>query len=109
MDKTEILRRAQSKKTDLPDEMELQVDLEGKRAALLIILLVCFILTMFKIFVGQPWRDLCGIYAVMMGTIKIYEWYRLRRRKNLVLGIVWWGISIAFFWLYLVEIHIIVI
>lgn len=86
MNKEEILQKAQSKKTNNPDEMELQVVQKGSGIAVLSILAFCLILMIIKMIAKQPWYDVYSIFFVSMGTQHFYKGIKLHQRHEIIVG-----------------------
>lgn len=87
MNKEEILQKAQSKKSNTPDEMELQVVQKGSGIALFSILVFCLILMIVKMIAKQPWYDVYSIFFVSMGTQHFYKGIKLKQRHEIILGV----------------------
>lgn len=88
MNKDEILRQAQSKKPNTPDEMELQVIRKGSGIALFSILVLCLIFMLVKIAVKQPWYDVYSICFISMGVQHLYKGIQLHQKHEQILGII---------------------
>lgn len=88
MNKEEILKKAQNKKTNTPDEMELQVVQKGSGIAVFSILVFCLILMVVKMIARQPWYDVYSIFFVSMGTQHFYKGIKLHQRHEIILGII---------------------
>ena len=87
MNKDEILRKAQSKKSNTPDEMELQVVHKGGSIALFAVVVVCFIFMLIKMAVKQPWCDVYSLLFISMGVQHLYKSIKLHQKHELVLGV----------------------
>lgn len=87
MNKDEILRKAQSKKPNTPDEMELQVVRKGSSIALFSILVLCVLFMIVKMSAKQPWYDVYSICFVSMGVQHLYKGIKLHQKHELVLGV----------------------
>ncbi|WP_234120278.1 DUF6442 family protein [Clostridium hydrogenum] len=88
MNKEQILRKAQSKKTNTLDEMQLQVVQKGSGIAVFSILVFCLILMTVKIIAKQPWYDAYSICLVSMGTQHFYKGIKLHQKHEIIFGIV---------------------
>lgn len=104
MRKEEILQKAQSKKPNTPDEMELQIIQKGSGIAVFCILVLALILMIAKMIADQPWYDVYSICFVSIGAQHIYKGIRLRRRHEIVIGVVTSVISVIMLVSYLLEI-----
>lgn len=87
MNKEEILQKAQSKKPNTPDEMELHVIRKGNGIAMFSILLICLILMIIKMIAKQPWYDVYSICFISMGVQHFYKGIKLKKRQEIALGI----------------------
>lgn len=87
MNKDEILRKAQSKKSNTPDEMELQVVHKGNSIALGFVVIFCGILMFTKISTKQPWCDVYSLLFISMGVQHLYKGIKLHQKHELVLGV----------------------
>lgn len=86
MNKEEILQKAQSKKPNTPDEMELQEVQKGSGIAVFSILVFCLILMIAKMIAKQPWYDVYSIFFVSMGAQHFYKGIKLHQRREIILG-----------------------
>lgn len=99
MEKNDILRKAQERKGQ--DEREAQVYQRSSVAAQSVGLVFCIILSALKSIAGQPNYDVISVYFVIASVANFYRWYYLRKRSDLLWGIVGVVISIATLVLYL--------
>jgi len=104
MDKNEVLRRAQEKKPNKMDEMELDIYNKGCKAGLIAGLAGCLIAMVTKIIAGIPYYDVYAIYCFMAGGQLIYRWIMLKKKSDLCYGILWYALAIGLFAGYLYEI-----
>lgn len=104
MNKEEILQKAQGKKNNTPDEMELQVLQKGSGIAVFSILLFCLILMIVKIIANQPWCDVYSIFFVSMGAQHFYKGIKLQQRHEIILGIAFSVLAIVMLALYILEV-----
>ncbi|MCH4238759.1 MAG: DUF6442 family protein [Oscillospiraceae bacterium] len=95
MDKNEILRKAQSKKANTPDEMELQVVQKGNGIALGFVLIFCGILMFAKMYAKQPWYDVYSICFISIGVQHLYKSRKLHQKHELVLGILYTVLAVV--------------
>lgn len=104
MNRDEILEKAQSKRPNTPDEMELQVVQKGSGIAVLSIWVFCLILMIVKIIAKQPWYDVYSIGFVSMGVQHFYKGMKLHQRHEIILGIAYSVLSIFIAVAYISEI-----
>lgn len=104
MEKDEILKKAQGKKPNTPDEMELAIVQKGNGIAVFSILVVSLILMIAKIIVDQPWLDVYCIVFTGMAAQHIYKGIKLHQKHHIVLAIVTGIVSIAMLIGYLFQI-----
>lgn len=86
MEKDDILRKAQERKGQ--DEREVQVYQRSSVAAQSVGLIFCIILSALKGIAGQPHFDVISVYFVIASVATFYRWYYLRKRSDLLWGIV---------------------
>jgi hypothetical protein len=89
MNKEEILHKAQSKKPNTPDEMELQIVQKGSGIAVFSVWVFCLILMIVKIIAKQPWYDVYSIGFISMGVQHFYKGIKLHQKHDITLGIVY--------------------
>lgn len=89
MKKEEVLLRAQSRKENEMDEMELDILNKGYRTGFLIGLVICLLIMGVKIMADAPYQDIFAVYSFMIGGQWIYKWVRLKEKHDLALGILW--------------------
>lgn len=104
MDKDEVLSRAQNRKSNKMDEMELDILNRGSKVGLLLGLVGCLIIMVLKMIAGAPWHDVYAIYCLMVCGQWLYKWLRLKEKRDLCIGILWGTVSIGLFVGYLTEI-----
>ena len=104
MNKDEVLRRAQEKKSNKMDEMELDILNKGCKVGIWAGLIACLIAMVAKMLAGVSYYDVYAIYCFMVGGQWFYKWVRLKKNSDLCYGILWCGIAIGFFVGYFVEI-----
>lgn len=104
MNKEEILRRAQDKKPNKMDEMELDILNKGCRAGVIVGLAACLIVMIAKMIADVPYYDVYAIYCFMTGGLWCYKWLRLKKKSDLFYAILWGGVAMGFLVGYLVEI-----
>ena len=100
MKKEEILRKAQERKGQ--DEMEIQIIQRGSEIAMWTGLLFCAVIMIGKMLLDQPWQDIYSVYCSFIATLHFYKWYRLKKRSDMVYGLLWAFLTImlagAYFW-----------
>lgn len=89
MKKEEVLLRAQSRKENEMDEMELDILNKGYRTGFIIGLIICLLIMGVKIMADIPYQDTFAVYSFMVGGQWIYKWVRLKGKHDLALGILW--------------------
>lgn len=104
MNKDEILRRAQDRKSNKMDEMEQDILNRGCKVGLLVGIVACLIAMAVKIMAGVPYSDVYAIYCFMAGGQWFYKWVRLKRKNDFCYGVLWCGLAVGLFISYLTEI-----
>lgn len=104
MNKEEILQKAQSKRSNTPDEMELQVMQKGNGIAVFSIWVLCLILMIVKMIAKQPWYDVYSIGFISMGVQHFYKGIKLHQRYEIALGIAYSVLAIFIVVWYITEI-----
>lgn len=104
MNKEEILQKAQSKKPNTLDEMELQVIRKANGIAMFSILVICLILMIVKMIAKQPWYDVYSIAFISMGVQHFYKGIKLNQRQEIALGIAFSILAIFMIIGYITEI-----
>lgn len=101
MDRDEILKRSREENKDR-DLVELEVLHKANNAALSVSMLICALVSVLH----AIFRDSVN-YAVwtvmfgMMATIMLVKYAKLRRRHELLLGLLYGGFCVCFFVFYL--------
>ncbi len=104
MDREEILQKAQSKKLNTLDEMELQVIQKGNGIAMVSTLVLCLILMITKIIAKQPWYDVYGIVFASLGVQHLYKGIKLHQRQAVTIGIAYSVLAILIVMWYITKI-----
>lgn len=104
MDREEVLRRAQDKKSNKMDEMELDILNRGCKAGLIAGLVACLVLMVVKMLADRPYYDVYAIYCFMAGSQWFYKWARLKHKWDLFYGILWCALAAGFLMGYVIEI-----
>ena len=101
MDKDEILKRSREENKDR-DFVEAEVLNQANRIALAVSMLLCALLSgLHAIFREKP--D-CAVWVVQFGILAtgmLVKFAKLRRRHELLLGLLYGGFSLCFFVFYL--------
>ncbi len=104
MSKDEILKKAQAKKPNQLDEMELDILQKGNTIGMLVGLIVCMILMVIKIFCDQPYQDVYAVYCAVVCGQYFYKWSRQREKNALVYGLIWGVCAVLLFVVYVTKI-----
>lgn len=104
MNKEEVLRRAQDRKPNKMDEMELDILNKGCKVGVLTGLAACLITMVAKMIANVSYYDVYAIYCFMVGGQWFYKWVRLEKKRDLCYGFLWCGLAAVFFISYLIEI-----
>lgn len=104
MERDEILRRAQSKKPNQPDEMELQIEQKGYGIASFTMITLCLILMIIKMLAGQPWWDVYAIFFSMKTAQSAYKYIKLKRRSDFIVSVLNGAMTIALVFCYIYEV-----
>ncbi len=104
MNKEEVLKKAQSKKRNKLDEMEMDILLRSNRIGLIVGLIACLLVMAIKIYFGQPYQDIYAIYSSIIGAQNIYMWIRQREKNFLFYALLWGLVSVLLFIVYLMKI-----
>ena len=100
MDRDEILRRSRTEKRG-QDEMEREVDAKAGRQAAAVGLLACGLLFLTEQLIkGQTNYSAWIIYCVIMCTMELSRFFRLRKKHNLINGTIMLVCSVIFLVLY---------
>lgn len=88
MNKEDILKKAQSKKTQMPDEMEFQIIQRSNGISVFCILVFVFVLMIVKMIAGQPWYDVYSIMFASMAAQHLYKGFKLHQKHEIAFGII---------------------
>ena len=100
MDKDEILKRSRNENRG-QDEMEREVDAKAGRQAAAVGLLACGLLFLTEQLIkGQTNYSAWIIYCVIMCTMELSRFFRLRKKHNLINGTIMLVCSVIFLVLY---------
>lgn len=89
MTKEEILQKAQSKKRNKLDEMEVDILLRSNHIGLIVGLVLCIIIMGIKIFLDQPYQDIYSVFCSILCGQFLYKGFRLKDKSMLVIGMLW--------------------
>ncbi len=89
MEKEEVLRKAQSKKRNQPDEMEMDILLRANRVGLIAGLILCIIIMGIKIYLDQPYQDVYAVFCAVLCGQFLYKGIRMKIRSLVWIGAVW--------------------
>ena len=104
MNKAEILEKAQKKKPNAQDEMEMQVILRATRLSVLVYVIAGFILMVAKQIAGLSHLDLYSILILMASSMYLYKGIKLKKRAETIMGIVGLLMGTVFLVLYCISI-----
>lgn len=104
MDKDKILKKAQKKKPNQLDEMEMDILLKGNHVGLIVGLVLCLIIMLIKIYLDEPYQDIYCIYCSIICGQYMYKWFRQKERFMLVCGLLWGLTALLLFIVYLMKI-----
>ena len=89
MNKEEILKRAQNKKHNKLDEMEVDVLLRGNRVGLIVGLVLCLVIMGIKAYLDQPYQDIYSVFCSILCGQYLYKGFRLKDRSMILVGAIW--------------------
>lgn len=104
MNKEEILKKAQNRKPNQMDEMELDILQKSNNIGMTVGLIICVVLMIIKIFYNQPYQDVYSVYCSVLCGHYIYRWIRQKEKFTLFCGIAWGFVAVLLFIMYLTEI-----
>lgn len=104
MNKDEILKKAQDKKPNQLDEMELDILQKSNTIGMLVGLIVCMAFMVVKIFCDQPYQDVYAVYCAAVCGQYLYKWSRQREKVTLVYGLIWGACAVLLFAVYVTKI-----
>ena len=88
MEKNEILRRAQDRAWERPDEREVSFDQKGRKLAMRVGVVLCILVAVCKHAFHQPAGDVMFLLWAISSIPCFYMWYRLREGLHLLGGMV---------------------
>lgn len=86
MEKNEILRRAQDRAWEHPDEREVSFDQKGRKLAMRVGVALCILVAICKYAFHQPAGDVMFLLWAISAIPCFYKWYRLREGLDLLGG-----------------------
>lgn len=92
MKKEEILKRAQNKKRNKLDEMEVDILLRSNHVGLIVGLLFCLIFMVLEACLNHPYQDIYSVLCSILCGQYLYKGVRLKNKSMLGIGVIW-GIS----------------
>lgn len=92
MNKEEVLKKAQNKKCNKLDEMEVDILLRGNYVGLIMGLVLCLIIMVIKIYLDQPYQDIYSVFSSIFCGQYLYKGFRLKDKFIIFIGVIW-GIS----------------
>lgn len=104
MTNDEILKKAQLKKPNQLDEMELDILQKSSHWGMIVGLTVCLILMGIKIYFNQPYQDIYAVYCSMLCGQFLYKWFRQKEKYMLFCGVLWGFTASLLFIVYLMKI-----
>lgn len=104
MTKDEILKKAQMKKPNQLDEMELDILQKSNSIGMLVGMLVCLGLMVVKVMCDQPYQDVYAVYCAIMCAQYAYKWIRQRETHLLVVGLLWGTCAVVLLIAYVTKI-----
>ena len=87
MNKEEILKKAQSRKPNQMDEMEMDIFQKSS-------------------YINQPYQDVYSVFCSILCGQYMYRWIRQKDKFTLFCGICWGFVAILLFILYLTKIFL---
>ena len=101
MDKDEILNKSREENKDR-DFVELDVLHKANNIALSVSMLICALISVLRaIFRNSPDYAVWVVQFGMLSTVMLVKFAKLRRRHELLLGLLYGGFSVCFFVFYL--------
>ena len=100
MDKDEILERSRKENRDM-DLVEQEVFHRASQIALGVSLAVCALISILSAFGGSMNCSVWVVQFSMLSAIMLVKFAKLKRRHELVVGLLYGGFALVFFALYL--------
>ncbi len=94
MNKEEVLKKAQNRKRNQMDEMEMDILLRGNRVGLLIGTVLCVIIMCMKLYLDQPYQDVYAVLCSIACGQYLYKGIRLKDRAMTIIGGIWGATSL---------------
>lgn len=89
MNKEEILKRAQNKKRNRLDEMEVDILLRSNHVGLIVCLVFCQIIMGIKVYFHQPYQDIYSVFCSILCGQYLYKGFRLKNKSMVSIGVIW--------------------
>lgn len=106
MNKEEILKKAQSRKPNQMDEMEMDIFQKSSYIGMTVGLIMCIILMIINIYCNQPYQDVYSVFCSILCGQYMYRWTRQKDKFTLFCGICWGFTAVLLFILYLTKIFV---
>lgn len=94
MNKEDILKKAQNKKHNKLDEMEVDILLRSNHVGLIVGLVLCLIIMGIKLYMHQPYQDIYSVFCSILCGQYLYKGFRLKDKSMKVIGVIWGGTSL---------------
>lgn len=104
MNREEILKKAQKRKPNQMDEMELDILQKSSNVGMIVGLIICLVLMIIKIFCNHPYEDVYSVSCAILCSQYIYRWVRQKEKFTLFCGIAWGVVTVLLFIMYLTKI-----
>ncbi len=104
MNKDEVLKKAQNKKHNKLDEMEVDILLRSNHVGLIVGLIACLLVMAINIYFDQPYQDIYAIYCSIICAQYVYKWIRQREKASLFCAILWGFTSVLLYVVYFMKI-----
>ena len=89
MNKEEVLKKAQNKKRNKLDEMEVDILLRGNRVGLIVGLVFCLIIMAIKVYLDQPYQDIYSVFCSILCGQYFYKGFRQKDKSMMFVGGIW--------------------
>lgn len=101
--KEEILKKAQDRKPYQMDEMELDILQKSSHVGMLAGLFACLALMAVKLLKDQPIQDVYAVFCSVLCGQYLYKWVRQKQKSMLFYGLLWGGVALLLFGVYVVK------
>ena len=96
MNKEEILKKAQSRKPNQMDEMEMDIFQKSSYIGMTVGLIMCVVLMIINIYCNQPYQDVYSVFCSILCGQYMYRWIRQKDKFTLFCGICWGFVAIFY-------------